>query len=169
MELVLFYVAASVSLVATTLVITRLDASHALIYLIVSLLAMAVIFYLLGAPFAAALEVDLRRRHQRVLLRLRRHDAESRPSGCGTGTRVREPADVDRSHGADVAAVLRRWATRWPELDGVVRRRGLAKAIGTALYGPYVIAVELRVGHVARSARRAFRPALHALRREEAE
>ncbi len=57
MELVLFYVAATVSLVATTLVVTRLNASHALIYLIVSLLAMAVIFYLLGAPFAAALEV----------------------------------------------------------------------------------------------------------------
>jgi NADH-quinone oxidoreductase subunit J len=57
MELVLFYVSASVSLVATTFVITRLNASHALIYLIVSLLAMAVIFYLLGAPFAAALEV----------------------------------------------------------------------------------------------------------------
>ncbi len=57
MEIVLFYAAASVSLVATTLVVTRLDASHALIYLIVSLLAIAVIFFLLGAPFAAALEV----------------------------------------------------------------------------------------------------------------
>jgi len=57
MELVLFYIAGAVALMATTLVITRLDASHALIYLIVSLLAVAVIFYLLGAPFAAALEV----------------------------------------------------------------------------------------------------------------
>lgn len=57
MELTLFYIAASVSLVSTTLVITRTNASHALIYLIVSLLAIAVIFYLLGAPFAAALEI----------------------------------------------------------------------------------------------------------------
>jgi NADH-quinone oxidoreductase subunit J len=57
MEVVLFYIAATVSLSATTLVITRTNASHALIYLIVSLLAVAVVFYLLGAPFAAALEI----------------------------------------------------------------------------------------------------------------
>ncbi len=57
MELTLFYIAAGVSLVSTMLVITRTNASHALIYLIVSLLAIAVIFYLMGAPFAAALEI----------------------------------------------------------------------------------------------------------------
>ena len=37
---------------STALVITRLNAAHALMYLIVSLLAIAVIFFLLGAPFA---------------------------------------------------------------------------------------------------------------------
>lgn len=57
MEVVLFYVAAGVALVSTVLVITRLNASHALIYLVVSLLSIAIIFFLLGAPFAAALEV----------------------------------------------------------------------------------------------------------------
>jgi NADH-quinone oxidoreductase subunit J len=57
LELTLFYIAAAVSLVATMLVITRTNASHALIYLIISLLAIAVVFYLLGAPFAAALEI----------------------------------------------------------------------------------------------------------------
>jgi NADH-quinone oxidoreductase subunit J len=57
MEVVLFYIAGVISLSATTLVVTRSNASHALIYLIVSLLAIAVIFYLLGAPFAAALEI----------------------------------------------------------------------------------------------------------------
>ncbi len=57
MEVVLFYIAASIALITSILVITRTTASHALIYLIVSLLAIAVIFYLLGAPFAAALEV----------------------------------------------------------------------------------------------------------------
>jgi NADH-quinone oxidoreductase subunit J len=56
-EVTLFYIAAAVSLAATALVITRTNASHALIYLIVSLLSIAVIFYLLGAPFAAALEI----------------------------------------------------------------------------------------------------------------
>jgi NADH-quinone oxidoreductase subunit J len=52
-----FYVSAGIAVVSTLMVITRLNAVHALIYLIISLLAVAVIFYTLGAPFAAALEV----------------------------------------------------------------------------------------------------------------
>ena len=52
-----FYISAAVAVLATLLVITRLNAVHALLYLIVSLLAVAVIFYALGAPFVAALEV----------------------------------------------------------------------------------------------------------------
>ncbi|MFA5865845.1 MAG: NADH-quinone oxidoreductase subunit J [Phycisphaerae bacterium] len=55
--IVLFYITAAVAILATLMVITRLNAVHALLYLIVSLLAVAVIFFLLGAPFAAALEV----------------------------------------------------------------------------------------------------------------
>lgn len=56
-ELFLFYMAATVSLVSTILALTRYNATHALIYLIISLLASAIIFYLVGAPFAAVLEV----------------------------------------------------------------------------------------------------------------
>jgi NADH-quinone oxidoreductase subunit J len=52
-----FYVAGTVALVSTLLVITRTSAVHALLYLVVSLLAVAVIFYDIGAPFVAALEV----------------------------------------------------------------------------------------------------------------
>ncbi|ABA57623.1 NADH dehydrogenase subunit J [Nitrosococcus oceani ATCC 19707] len=52
-----FYIAAIIAVVSTAMVITRLNAIHALLYLIVSLLAVALIFFLLGAPFAAALEV----------------------------------------------------------------------------------------------------------------
>ncbi len=52
-----FYIAAAVAILSTIMVITRLNAVHALLYLIVSLLAVAVIFYVLGAPFIAALEV----------------------------------------------------------------------------------------------------------------
>ena len=52
-----FYIAAAVALISTLMVITRLNAIHALLYLIVSLLAVAMIFYTLGAPFAAALEM----------------------------------------------------------------------------------------------------------------
>ncbi len=54
---ILFFIAAFVAVIATIMVITRLNAVHALLYLIVSLLAAAVIFFILGAPFIAALEV----------------------------------------------------------------------------------------------------------------
>lgn len=52
-----FYVAGAIALVATLMVLTRASAVHALLYLIVSLLSVAIIFYQLGAPFVAALEV----------------------------------------------------------------------------------------------------------------
>jgi NADH-quinone oxidoreductase subunit J len=54
---ILFYLAAAVAFIATLLVITRVNAVHALLYMIVSLLALALVFYTLGAPFVAALEV----------------------------------------------------------------------------------------------------------------
>jgi NADH-quinone oxidoreductase subunit J len=54
---VLFGLAAVVAVVASLLAITRAHAVHALLFLVVSLLAVAVIFFLLGAPFVAALEV----------------------------------------------------------------------------------------------------------------
>jgi len=54
---VLFFLAAAVAIVSTIMVITHTEAVHALLYLVVSLLSVAVIFFLLGAPFVAALEV----------------------------------------------------------------------------------------------------------------
>lgn len=54
---VFFYIAASVAVISTILAISRRNAIHALLYLILSLLAISVVFYLLEAPFIAALEV----------------------------------------------------------------------------------------------------------------
>jgi NADH-quinone oxidoreductase subunit J len=56
MEIV-FYIAGAVAVAATALMLVQLNAVHALLYLIISLLALAVVFYTLGAPFAAVLEV----------------------------------------------------------------------------------------------------------------
>ncbi len=53
----LFYLSGLIAVVSTFMVITRTRAVHALLYLIVSLLAVAIIFFILGAPFVAALEV----------------------------------------------------------------------------------------------------------------
>jgi NADH-quinone oxidoreductase subunit J len=54
---ILFYISAILAIVATLRMITGKNAVHSLLYLIVSLLAVSVIFFLLGAPFIAALEV----------------------------------------------------------------------------------------------------------------
>lgn len=56
MEIV-FYAAAAVAVFSTAMVITRLNAVHALLYMITSLLAVSLVFVTLGAPFVAVLEV----------------------------------------------------------------------------------------------------------------
>ncbi|GAB2901543.1 NADH-quinone oxidoreductase subunit J [Microbulbifer echini] len=53
----IFYITAAIAVAATTMVIFHRNAVHALLYLVTSLLAIAVIFYQFGAPLAAALEV----------------------------------------------------------------------------------------------------------------
>lgn len=53
----IFWIAAVISVIATARAVTCLDGVHALLYLIVSFLAMALIFLTFGAPFIAALEV----------------------------------------------------------------------------------------------------------------
>ena len=54
---VIFYTLGTVILVATALAITRRNVMHAVVYLVISFIATALLFYLLGAPLLAALEV----------------------------------------------------------------------------------------------------------------
>jgi len=53
----LFYISSVVAILATIMVITRYKPIHALLYLVVSFLAVSMIFFSLGATFVAALEV----------------------------------------------------------------------------------------------------------------
>jgi NADH-quinone oxidoreductase subunit J len=53
----IFYLAALVAIVSTVLAISQRNAIHALLYLIVSLLSVALIFFVLGAHLLAALEI----------------------------------------------------------------------------------------------------------------
>lgn len=53
----IFYISSLVAILATFMVITRYHPVHALLYLVVSFMAVAMIFVTLGAPFAAVLEV----------------------------------------------------------------------------------------------------------------
>jgi NADH-quinone oxidoreductase subunit J len=54
---IIFYLAAVVVISATGLAITRKRAVHAVCYLVISFMGTAVLFYILGAPLLAALEV----------------------------------------------------------------------------------------------------------------
>jgi NADH-quinone oxidoreductase subunit J len=56
---VLFYISSLVAIAATIMVITRYHPIHALLYLVVSFLAIAMIFLSVGAPFVAVLEIIL--------------------------------------------------------------------------------------------------------------
>jgi NADH-quinone oxidoreductase subunit J len=54
---VMFYGLAAVIVTATALAITRRNLMHAIVYLVLSFIGTALLFFLLGAPFLAVLEV----------------------------------------------------------------------------------------------------------------
>jgi len=54
---VIFYVLGAVIITATALAITRRNLMHSIVYLVLSFIGTAMLFYLLGAPFLAVLEV----------------------------------------------------------------------------------------------------------------
>jgi NADH-quinone oxidoreductase subunit J len=54
---VIFLIAAAVALISAAMTVTAYNAVHALLYLVVMMLAIALIFFLLGASFAAALQI----------------------------------------------------------------------------------------------------------------
>jgi NADH-quinone oxidoreductase subunit J len=53
----IFFIIASIAIVSSVMAISNRNAIHALLYLIISLLSISVVFFILGAPLIAALEV----------------------------------------------------------------------------------------------------------------
>lgn len=139
-----FIVAAVIAFAATLMVITRTNAVHALLYLIVSLLAVAVDFYVLGAPFAAALEVITYAGAIMVLfifvvmmlnLGAEQEQIERRwlrPSMWGG------PALLAGCLLAELVFVM--WRGR---MHGAAHSLQSPNAVGATLFGPWLIAVEL--------------------------
>ena len=54
---ILFYIIAALLLASTAMAVTRSHMVHAVLYLVLSFFGSAMLFYLLGAPFLAALEI----------------------------------------------------------------------------------------------------------------
>lgn len=139
-----FYVAGAVAILSTVLAITRTIAVHALLYLIVSLLAVAVAFYTMGAPLVAALEVIIYAGAIVVLFifvvmmlnlgeRVRETERQWLRGSVWVG-----PAILSAILLAEVIYLIAR-ASLQGSIGGVVG----PKQVGIALYGPYLIGVEL--------------------------
>ncbi len=143
MALILFYITSAVAIFATVMMITRLNAVHGLLYLILSLLAVGVLFFLLGAQFAAVLEVIIYAGAIMVLFvfvimmlnqgqkTIEQERAWLEP-GIWTGPSllalvlfVEMLVILIQGGGADTGHVVN------------------AKQVGIALYGPYLLVVEL--------------------------
>jgi len=140
----LFYISAFIAVISTVLVITRTNAVHALLYLIVSLLAVALIFFTLGAPFVAALEVIIYAGAIMVLFIF-----------------VIMMLNLGGSHAKDEALLLSPGIWKGPsflvlvliiELGYLLTQERVRiaaaseitpKQVGIALFGPYVLGVEL--------------------------
>ena len=142
-ELILFYVAAAVAVAAAALVVTRLNASHALIYLVVSLLAIAVMFYLLGAPFAAALEVVI---YAGAIVVLFLFVVMMLNLGRRTVERERRWLEPRGWIGPGILAAILFVEMMYAIVGNAVptANEGVGpKAVGTALFQEYLLAVEL--------------------------
>ena len=141
-----FWIPALVALASTFLVITRRNASHALIYLVVSLLSVAVIFFVLGAPFAAALEVVIYAGAIVVLFLFVVMMLNLGNTSVLRETRWLRPGMWVGP--AILVAIL--LITMVYVLAGLSDRTAVTagemvgpKAVGTELFGPYLLAVEL--------------------------
>ena len=139
----LFYLAAFIALLATIAALTRANATHALIYLIVSLLAVAVMFFLMGAPFAAALEIVIYAGAIMVLfvfviMMLNLGDTgEDREREWLAGRNWFVP-------GAMAALLLIEMLMVLGDSQGVTSGNAVSpKAVGIRLFGPYLLAVEI--------------------------
>ncbi len=139
-----FYIAGAIAVISTVMAITRIVAVHALLYLIVSLLALAVVFYSMGAPLVAALEVIIYAGAILVLflfvvmmLNLGGKARETEKQWLAGKVWV-GPVILSAILLAEVIYLI----TQGPLSGGMGAVIG-PKEVGLALYGPYLIGVEL--------------------------
>ncbi len=141
---VVFYFSGAIAVIATALALSRTNAVHALLNLTVSLLAVAVIFFVLGARFAAGLEVIVYAGAIMVvfvfvvmLLNLGEQAAAQERQWLRPGNWL-GPALLSALLLAEVIYILFGGASRALGSEPVT-----PKQVGLALFGPYVLGVEL--------------------------
>lgn len=139
---VLFYFAAAVSVVATALALTRAHAIHALLYFVVSVLSTAVVFFLLGAPFAAALQAIVFAGAIMVLFVFVVMLLDLSPGARGMAPGLLKPGVWA---GPGILALLLLGELLWVLLHPGSASGGAVnpREVGEALYGGYLVGVEL--------------------------
>lgn len=139
-----FYIASTIAILATIMVITRYNMIHALLYLVVSFLAVAVIFFMLGAPFVAALEVIIYAGAIVVLiifvimmLNLKEESVEQERKWFSKNIWI--------GPGILALVLLGELVYILVTSERVLLNNSVvdSKAVGMSLYGPYIIGVEL--------------------------
>ncbi len=140
----LFYISGLIAVISTFLVVTRKSTVHALLYLIVSLLAVALIFFSLGAPFVAALEVIIYAGAIMVLfvfvimmLNLGAQSAQQESQWLTPGIWI-GPSILTIILAIELIVLFATDPVRLYATNMIG-----PKQVGIALFGPYVIAVEL--------------------------
>jgi NADH-quinone oxidoreductase subunit J len=140
--LVLFVLSSDVAVGATLLALTARVTLHALLYLAVSLLAVALVFYSLAAPFVAALEVIIYAGAIVVLFIFAVMLLSPSESASGMG-----PRPARYWLGPTVLSLV-----LLGEIGYVVVTRATGQAgahtvsssqVGVALFGPYALGIEL--------------------------
>jgi len=139
-----FYLASAIAVIATMMTITRYNLVHALLYLVVSFLAISIVFYLLGAPFIAALEIIIYAGAIVVLmifvimmLNLKQGSIDDERAW------LKGPIMVGPSILCAILLVELVYIV-WPASGAGIGINAVnAKGVGLSLYGPYVIGVEL--------------------------
>ena len=139
------YLEAAVAVIATLLAVVNFNPLHALLYLIVSLLAVAMVFFSLGAPFAGVLEVIVYAGAIMVLfvfvvmlLNLGKATVDQERRWLRPRAWI-GPGLLSLALLAELARLL---ASRGDEAT-LAGHAVAATQVSVALYGPYLLAVEL--------------------------
>ncbi|MBP1148266.1 MULTISPECIES: NADH-quinone oxidoreductase subunit J [Methylocaldum] len=140
---VLFYSSALISVISTLLVIVSLNAVHALLYVILSLLASGVVFFLMGAYYGAMLQIIV---HIGAIMMLFLFVVMMLNLGRRTLEQERKwlPPAAWRWPSAMAAVLLTELIfVLMQEERAALGHIVASKEVGIRLLGPYVLAVEL--------------------------
>lgn len=142
MEATIFYILAAVTVIATVFAITEKHTVHAIMYVVTSFFALAVIFFMLAAPVVAVFEVILYAGAIMVLFLfiIMMLDLGHPEKAASPGIREWWPALV--LGGIVLAAIILLLTTRTPVVAGTVAQIGV-REFALALFRKYGIAVEI--------------------------